>query len=191
MAAARRTKVDPQVLSRRLFREPVRFRPASAELASAEAIDDDHIVSGRSVGWTKPLFVMLLLLLAPAACSSSSERSSAAPLLKVCGKTLSSSPNGPVLFDVAGRSIGLPYLTPGGRIYLRVAAGCEHGATFQIDPAGAASVAAEADARDHLPVAVVLQAAQARQYTVSVRQSDGAVSTAVVYAQSHGINQPD
>jgi len=74
----------------------------------------------------------------------------------------------------------LPYLVLGGNLFIRVSTSCAKGAKVSIDPPGAAVIVAEADARDRLPVVVVISAAMTQAYTVTARRDGGIVATATV-----------
>lgn len=73
----------------------------------------------------------------------------------------------------------------GGNLFIRVSTSCATGAKVTIDPPGAAVIVAEADARDRLPVVVVISAAITQAYTVTARRDGVIVATATVTA--HGV----
>lgn len=106
-------------------------------------------------------------LLAVAGCAPSTSYSSAAPPLRVCGTTMSTSAAGVALFDVSEHSIDLLSRSPGGDVYLLVARGCSHGAVVSRTPAASARLVRNVLAQDGRSAAVVL--APSRSATLDVR----------------------
>ncbi len=68
-----------------------------------------------------------------------------------------------------------------GPVYLRVATGCDHGASVSISPEDAATVVREADARDGLPAAVVLQVLSTAEIHVTATRDGALVASAVIH----------
>ena len=80
------------------------------------------------------------------------------PPLVVCGTTLSNLPAGAYLLDLnLAADRAAPGLSAGGLFYVRVADGCDHGATLTITPAAAARVVKTARAGDGEIVAASVQ----------------------------------
>ena len=117
------------------------------------------------------------VLLAVAGCAPSPLYSSAAPPLRVCGTTMSTSAAGVVLFDVSKHSIDLLARSPGGDVYLLVAKGCSHGAVVSWTPAASARLVRNVWAQDGRSAAVVLAPSRSATLDVHVAQN-GQIRTA-------------
>lgn len=100
------------------------------------------------------------------------------PAAVVCGTTLATTPAGPVLADASHGPVTVDAASVGGRLYLRVADGCDRGADVTV-PAGAAVVVATARAEDGRPAAVVLAPARP-VFDVTVGHPDGTTSVVAV-----------
>ena len=115
------------------------------------------------------------------------EPSSAAPPTVVCGTTLSSSPAGAVVYDVTPELPVITSTTSGvdssglGPVFLRMATGCDRGVTISIRPAGAATIGRQANARDGLPVAVVLDVMTAADIHVTGTRDGTLVASAEIH----------
>ncbi len=130
--------------------------------------------------------VVLSCLLTMGACSSP-QRSTAAPPTVVCGTTLSTSPAGATIDDatidppvITRTTVGSGYAGL-GPVFLRVATGCDHGVTLSITPAGTATITREADARDGLPAAVVLDVLSNAEIHVTGVRDGVEVSSAEIH----------
>lgn len=115
-----------------------------------------------------PLAVLTVALVS--ACSTET-RSSGAPPLVVCGATLWSGAAGAVMTDATGAHTNVTEQTAGG-VVLRLAAGCQQGVEYSIEPTVAAAVVKVADAHDGKPAAVVLSP-RAASFDVHVTHPDG------------------
>ena len=95
-------------------------------------------------------------LAALAACGPSS---TGAPPVRICGTTLYAGDSGADVTDGTGTGTVNAVVTGGAAdlVIVRLAAGCAHGATYTLSPAGAVRVTAVAHSRDGRTTAVVLQ----------------------------------
>ena len=129
----------------------------------------------------------LLGIAALALCScGASESSSAAPPTVICGTTLSHEGAGPVVTDATGSHMDavIRKQTVGG-LFIIVASGCDHGAQVTWTPKGDATLVKSANAKDGLPVAVVLRPTKRHDdFTVIGTQDGQRVSRAVVQLTS-------
>ena len=130
--------------------------------------------------------LVLAGLLTLGACAGP-QPSSAAPPTVVCATTLNSTPAGAVMLDATSELPVITSTTAGGGfsglgpVYLRVAAGCDHGVTVSISPEGAATIAREADARDGLPAAVVLDVMSSVEIHVTGTRDGAQVASAEIH----------
>lgn len=90
--------------------------------------------------------------------SAAGTKSSAASPTVVCGTTLSSGPEGPVLEDAVHRHQTITEASSGDVLYIKVSDGCKHGAQVTWTPSSAATLVKQALAKDGQPAAVVLKA---------------------------------
>jgi hypothetical protein len=90
-------------------------------------------------------------------CDQAERVTSAAPPTVVCGTTLNATPAGAVLVDATRHHMIITTPSVRGLLFIKVSDDCAHGAGVSWTPAQAATLMKEADARDGLPAAVVLQ----------------------------------
>lgn len=90
-------------------------------------------------------------------CDPAERVTSAAPPTVVCGTTLNATPAGAGLVDATRHHTVITAASVRGLLLIRVSDDCAHGARVAWTPAPAATLVKEADARDGLPAAVVLQ----------------------------------
>lgn len=94
----------------------------------------------------------------------------------VCGQVISTAPEGVVVHDASSADVTIGTGSVGAYVYVRVAAGCEHGAAVTVDPSAAASVVRTATAADGKPAAVVLNPLRT-EFDVHLLRADGSRST--------------
>lgn len=103
--------------------------------------------------------VVVGLILLVTSCGLRGE-TSAAPPVRFCGRTLYAGATGlPVYRPPLAKGSHVNPIAPGSSaefLLVQIAAGCRHGARFQIAPAGLVSVAKVIKASDGLPVAIEL-----------------------------------
>lgn len=123
--------------------------------------------------------------MAAGGCTGSSVvRSSAAPPLIICGTTLSRSASGPVLRDATRGPARITNY--GARLFIRVSADCAHGTSVTWHPQSAATLVGRANARDGLPVVVVLQPETRQSRFTVTGLHNGRRNVSLVVAPGHG-----
>lgn len=108
-----------------------------------------------------------------------------APPTVVCGQTLWSGAAGAVLFDASSGDTTITHASAGGYVFLRVAAGCEHGAQVTYAPSTAVAVVRTAVAADGKLAAVVLAPHQG-DFTLRIQHPGGGQSTVQVRLAATG-----
>jgi hypothetical protein len=102
----------------------------------------------KPVLWTFPAIVCCWILVAGCSDTGSSEGS-----IEICGKTLLKSPFVPRLYDASTHSVMITTTDAAPVAYVKIAAGCDTGATISISPSEG-NIVAQVNAQDGRPVAV-------------------------------------
>jgi hypothetical protein len=98
-----------------------------------------------------------------------------APPAVACGTVLEASAAGAVVYDATRPLPTIEYTSVGGRLFFRVARGCDHGSNVSWLPSSAARLVKAARARDGLPAAIVLQPSSPRATFQLTAVRDGKV----------------
>ncbi len=120
----------------------------------------------------------MLVVISGACLISACGMTSAAPPLTICGQTLYSGANGPVVTDATTQARVEGLLTADNAVFIRLAPGCDVGASITIEPAASGTVVAKATARQGGLIAVEIRPSS--RGTVTVTRADRTTSVVTI-----------